>query len=69
MVSSGNGNTGSVVVGLIGLLAILFIALKLLDIIRWSWLWVLSPIWICASFLMHIFTTMVIVMYLKEREK
>ena len=27
-------------------LAILFIALKLCDVIDWSWLWVLSPIWI-----------------------
>ena len=29
-----------------GLLAILFIALKLTGFISWSWLWVLSPIWI-----------------------
>lgn len=28
------------------LLAILFIALKLLNVIMWSWFWVLSPIWI-----------------------
>lgn len=27
-------------------LAIVFIVLKLLGIIEWSWLWVLSPIWI-----------------------
>ena len=27
-------------------LAILFIALKLCGVISWSWLWVLSPIWI-----------------------
>lgn len=29
-----------------GLLAILFIGLKLGGIITWSWWWVLSPIWI-----------------------
>lgn len=28
------------------LLAIVFITLKLCNIIAWSWLWVLSPIWI-----------------------
>ena len=28
------------------LLAILFIGLKLTNYIDWSWLWVLSPIWI-----------------------
>ena len=29
-----------------GLLTIVFIILKLTNIIAWSWLWVLSPIWI-----------------------
>lgn len=33
-------------IGFTGLLAILFIALKLTGVISWSWLWVLSPIWI-----------------------
>lgn len=33
-----------------GLLAILFIALKLTKVIDWSWWWVLSPIWISALF-------------------
>ena len=28
------------------LLTILFIALKLLNFIAWSWWWVLSPLWI-----------------------
>jgi len=29
-----------------GLLALLFIALKLTGYINWPWLWVLSPIWL-----------------------
>ena len=29
-----------------GLLTILFIGLKLTGFITWSWLWVLSPLWI-----------------------
>lgn len=29
-----------------GLLAIVFIALKLMGEISWSWWWVLSPLWI-----------------------
>ena len=33
-------------IGFPGLLTIMFIALKLLKIITWSWWWVLSPIWI-----------------------
>lgn len=27
-------------------LALLFIALKLMGVIAWSWIWVLSPLWI-----------------------
>ena len=33
-------------IGFPGLLAILFIGLKLTGVITWSWWWVLSPIWI-----------------------
>lgn len=29
-----------------GLLTIVFIILKLCGVINWSWIWVLSPIWI-----------------------
>ena len=33
-------------IGFLGLLCILFIGLKLGEVINWSWLWVLSPLWI-----------------------
>ena len=33
-------------IGFFGMLAILFIGLKLAGFISWSWLWVLSPLWI-----------------------
>ena len=36
-------------VGFTGLLTIVFITLKLLGVINWSWLWVLSPFWISMS--------------------
>ena len=29
-----------------GVLAIVFIVLKLIGIITWSWIWVVSPLWI-----------------------
>lgn len=35
-------------IGFIGLLTIAFIVLKLCNVIKWSWLWVLSPLWIGA---------------------
>lgn len=33
-------------IGFTGMLAIAFIVLKLLEVIDWSWWWVLAPIWI-----------------------
>lgn len=33
-------------ISFLGMLTILFIGLKLGKVIAWSWLWVLSPIWI-----------------------
>lgn len=33
-------------IGFTGLLAIVFITLKLCGVITWSWWWVLSPLWI-----------------------
>lgn len=41
-------NTGSSRAGLgfTGALTIAFVVLKLCGVITWSWLWVLSPLWI-----------------------
>ena len=33
-------------IGFTGVLTVAFIVLKLCGVIKWSWLWVLSPIWI-----------------------
>ena len=33
-------------IGFCGLLTIAFIVLKLCKVITWSWIWVLSPLWI-----------------------
>lgn len=32
--------------GLAGILTIVFVILKLTNVISWSWVWVLSPLWI-----------------------
>jgi len=42
MSSSSSSSSG---IGFCGLLTILFVALKLLDKIDWSWWWVLAPLW------------------------
>lgn len=49
-------------VGFTGLLAIVFIALKLIGVITWSWLWVLAPLWIPAI-LVVISAIVLIVLY------
>lgn len=41
-----NNNSTSGGVGVTGLLLVAFIVLKLTHVIDWSWLWVLSPMWI-----------------------
>ena len=42
-------------IGFTGLLTIVFIVLKLLGKITWSWWWVLSPLWISFSIGIGIF--------------
>lgn len=36
-------------IGFVGLLTLLFIALKLTHYINWSWLWILAPLWISVG--------------------
>ena len=33
-------------IGFSGLLTLIFITLKLMGYIAWSWVWVLSPLWV-----------------------
>jgi len=47
MNNSSSSSSGGI--GFVGLLTILFIALKLTNYIDWSWWWVLSPLWISAA--------------------
>lgn len=41
-----NNNSTSHGITFFGMLAILFIGLKLTDHIDWSWWWVLAPLWL-----------------------
>ena len=43
-----NSNASKNGIGFGGLLTIAFIVLKLCGVITWSWVWVLSPLWISA---------------------
>jgi hypothetical protein len=42
-----------------GLLTITFIVLKLTKIINWSWVWILSPIWIPSAFFVGIIIVLI----------
>ena len=43
---SSNGSSSSGGLGLCSILTIVFVVLKLVGVINWSWLWVLCPLWI-----------------------
>lgn len=49
-------------IGFIGLLTIVFIVLKLLGKIDWSWWWVLSPIWISILLVIVILVSLLIIL-------
>lgn len=52
----------------VALLAILFIGLRLTGFIHWSWLWVLSPIWISfAIFLVSVVLAVALVAFRESR--
>lgn len=59
-------NSSSGGVGFFGLLTIVFIVLKLTDYIDWSWLWVLSPIWMCGGIILIIIAIILIVGAIKN---
>lgn len=43
---SSNRNSSSSGIGICGVLTIVFVVLKLVGVINWSWLLVLCPLWI-----------------------
>jgi hypothetical protein len=56
--SNGNNNTSNGGIGFFGALTILFIALKLMGYIAWSWWWVLAPMWLPVVILVVLLITL-----------
>lgn len=56
--SSGSSSAG---IGFCSVLGIVFIVLKLIGKISWSWAWVLAPIWIPAVIWICVFVFLLIV--------
>lgn len=46
--------------GFLTTLTLILIVLKLFKLISWSWLWILSPIWITASILLMQFSILML---------
>ena len=61
-----NNNNTNVGIGFSGLLTIAFIVLKLTNVINWSWLWILSPLWISFVLGVIIFTIAVFIINIKN---
>jgi hypothetical protein len=64
--SSTNSNASGGGIGFAGLLTIAFIVLKLTGVIHWSWLWVLSPIWIGLAIGLAVLVIFLIVVAVKR---
>ena len=48
-------------IGFAGVLTIVFVVLKLVGVINWSWVWVLSPIWISIGIALILFIIFIII--------
>lgn len=50
----------------LGLLTILFIALKLTNVIDWSWWWVLAPLWLPIALILGIIAIIAFIALVKK---
>jgi membrane protein YdbS with pleckstrin-like domain len=66
---SSSSSTSSSGLSFTGALTILFIGLKLGNVIHWSWWWVLSPIWISLSLVLFILAIVITVAIIAEASK
>ena len=53
--------------GFLGLLTLIFITLKLTGYITWSWVWVLSPLWIGFAIFASLLAIFVIAVLLFDK--
>lgn len=65
---SNNNNSSSGGIDFLGLLTIVFIVLKLCNLIAWSWWWVLSPVWIPIAIVCGLFIVSIVVKATEARK-
>lgn len=67
---SNTSSSSSGGIGFVGLLTIVFIVLKLIGKIDWSWWWVLSPVWITTAFVLAVIAvTLLVAIFLPKRKR
>lgn len=64
--SKNSGSTAGGGLGLSSVLLVVFIVLKLCKVITWSWVWVLSPLWISLIIWGIIFLILIIYIMLDK---
>lgn len=64
LIKNQKGNGG---IGFFGLLGVVFIVLKLTDVIDWSWVWVTLPLWGVSLLVLTIFIAMVFISALSSK--
>lgn len=64
--SDNNNNTSFRGIGFGGLLTLVFIVLKLCGVITWSWVWVLSPMWISAIIVIVLIVVLLVLNAIKD---
>jgi membrane protein YdbS with pleckstrin-like domain len=64
--SSSSSSSG---ISFTGALTVLFVGLKLTNVITWSWWWVLSPIWISLSLAVFILLIVATIFLISELSK
>lgn len=67
MSSSSSSSSGGI--SFTGALTILFVGLKLTNVITWSWWWVLSPLWISLSLAVFILLIVATIFLISELSK
>ena len=55
-------------IGFVGALTLLFVALKLTNVIDWDWVWVLSPVWISLLIGLIVSLVLLVVGWLKIKD-
>lgn len=56
-------------IGIASVLTLVFVVLKLTELIDWSWVWVLSPIWISSLLWVISFTIILIGGRIKRKKR